>query len=147
MLEDIFHRGQSGDRNQGEVKTKKPTVEEAITAWENNHERNSEGNKIVRGVDGKPVEVVTVKSGKDSVWAFLVNGETREQFQIGGELQSMDVALGTLRFEQFINGNIFNAWYELKGIQRLDAQVSDANQGFVFGQPGTQPESLQVSFV
>ncbi len=124
-------------------KETKPTAEEAIEAWEKNlNGKNEEGYKIVRGMDGKPVEVIIVRRDENSVFAFLINGETREQFQIGGELQSIEQAFGNLRFQQFLDRNVFKSWYELKGIQALDAQVSRVHQGFVFGAPGPQPDQL-----
>jgi len=136
----------SCSKHQKEARATKPTVEEAIEAWENDAECNKEGCKIVRGKDGKPVEVVLVDGGERAVFAVLVNGNREETFQIGGEMQSMDQALGNLTFRQFLNENVFKDWYELKGIQRLDSQVTKRHQGFVFGLPGEQPDTFPVDF-
>ncbi len=116
----------------------KPSIGEAIRMWENDHGRNPEEYKIIRGLDGKPVEVVLVNGGTEPVFAIVVNG-TQEQFQIGGEMRPLEQVFGSLMFQQFLNADVFNGWYELKGIQRLDAQVSRTHQGFIFGQPGPQP--------
>lgn len=131
---------------EGSKTPKHPTAEEAIASWENDKERNPAGHKIVRGVDGKPVEVVLIRGGKEAIFAFLVNGEKQDQFQIGGQMRSLEQALGNLTLTQFINDNVFNGWYELIGIQRLDAQVSKAHQGFVRGLPGTKPDRFKVNF-
>jgi len=140
-LRKIFSR-----KTHGENKSVKPSIEEAISRWENDTDRNIEGYKIVRGLDSKPVEVVLEKSGKTPVFAIHINGKSREQFQISGEMQSLNQAMGNLTFEQFLKSNVFNGWYELRGIQRLDAQVNKTHQGFVFGLPGTQPDTFPVNF-
>lgn len=131
---------------KGNQETSLPTIEEAIKVWEENVERNPQGYKIVRGTDGRPVEIVLEKSGKTPTFAILVNGEKQEQFQIGGEMQPLEQALGNLTFKQFLKSNIFNGWYELRGVQRLDAKVGKMHQGFVFGMPGEQPTELPVRF-
>jgi len=137
---------QSGLKDQGEARVTKPTVEKAIEAWENDVECNKEGYKIARGKDGKQVEVVLVDGSERAVFAFLVNGNREEPFQIGGEMQSMDQALGNLTFRQFLNEDVFQCWYEIKGIKRFDAQVNENNQGFVFGLPGEEPDELPTNF-
>ena len=131
-------------RPAGETKQAKPPVEQAIAAWENDPEKNPEGYKIVRGRDGKPVEVILVKNREPAVFAVVVNG-TQEQFEFGGKMKSLEQAFGDLMLSQFINRNIFNGWVELKGIQRLDAQVSQKHQGFVFGAPGEVPVEYRVT--
>jgi hypothetical protein len=126
--------------------SKIPTVEEAIAAWETNKEKNPEGYKIVRGLNGKPVKVLGDGDDANPVFAIVVNGK-KEPFQIGqigGSMKSMEEVLGDLQFRQFINGDVFNGWYEIKGIQRLKARVSRHHQGFVFGKLGPKPKKFEV---
>lgn len=130
-------------RGQKQETRKLPSVEEAIAAWESDGKRNPEGNKIVRDLNGKPVEVVLVTAGNKPVFAIVVN-DTQEKFQIGGSMKSMEEVMGELQFRQFWKEDVFNRWYELKGVQRLDAQVNRNHQGFVFGLPGPQPLEMKV---
>lgn len=118
------------------------TAETAIEGWENDGKRNPEGYKIVRGLDGRPVEVIS--EGKPTInFAILVNGKS-EPFQIGGSMITLEQALGQLMFRQFLNGDVFNNWYELRGIQRLDVDVSPNHQGFVFGALSQTPDEFEV---
>lgn len=123
--------------------------EAAISKWENDIKHNKEGYKIVRGLDGKPVEIVLVEKSEkpfESIFAVFVNGKNREQFQINGTMQSMETALGNLRFEQFLTSNVFEGWYEIKGIKRFETFVQKMHEGFVFGLSGPQPDTLPVNF-
>lgn len=120
------------------------SVQEAITAWENDLNKNPKGNKIVRDLDGKPVEIILLKKAENPIFAVFANGKAVEQFQIGGEMQTIEQAFGGLRFEQFLNDDVFKTWYEIGGVQRLNAKVSKGHQGFVYGLPVTKPVSLQV---
>lgn len=52
----------------------KVAKEAAITAWENNPETNAENYKVVRGTDGRPVEII-MKDKRQA--AFVVNGTER----------------------------------------------------------------------
>lgn len=79
------------------------------------------------------------------MFAIVTNG-TQEKFQIGGQMQSIEEAMGKLSFQQFLNSNVFNVWYELKGVKRLDAQVNRNHQGFIFGLSGQQPLEMKVGF-
>lgn len=117
-------------------------AEAAIEGWENDGERNPEGYKIVRGLDGKPVEVIS-EGAHEGNFAILVNGK-KEQFQIGGSMRTLEQTLGQLMFQQFLNGDVFNNWYELEGIQRLDVDVSPNHQGFVFGTLSQTPDEFEV---
>lgn len=133
-----------GKKNQGETKGAQSPVEKAISVWESDPEKNQEEYKIIRGLDGKPVEVVLEKSGKNPIFAIRANGKNIEQFQIGGEMQTERSAFGNLILRHFIKRDIFDKWYDLKGVQHLDVKVGKKHQGFLFGLSGDHPEVLSV---
>lgn len=123
-----------------ETRKAKPSTEEAIKAWENDAEMNPERHKIVRGADGKPVEIVT--QGRDT-FAFLING-SRRPLPEGSLIDALSQALGQLEFQQFLHGNVFDGTYELKGVQRLDANVGNDHQGFLSGVPTSPRDTFTV---
>ncbi len=121
-----------------------PTVEEAIAAWEADKERNPDAYKILRGIDGKPVEITYDGNDGKTVFAITVNGK-KELFQMGFLMKSIGKVFGDLEFRQFITDDVFNGWYEIKGVQRLEAQVGRYHQGFVFGILGPKPDRMKVA--
>lgn len=48
--------------------------EAAIKIWEQDKENNPEGNKVVRGDDGLPVEILETKSASGLSYSMLLNG-------------------------------------------------------------------------
>ncbi len=140
-------KGKGQPHGENKAQAKKLTVEEAISAWENDRTGNPEGYKVARGTDGRPVEVVIIKSGVKPVWGIHVNGKNDNdfQFQIGGSMRTMEEALGNLQFAEWVGDDVLNGWYDLKGVKIIKAEgLSKAHQGFVFGLPGAKPEILKV---
>lgn len=110
------------------------TVEEAVQAWESNKDgSNPDGFRIVRGTDGKPIEVLNERGGAEPVLAILVNGMRCQHFQVKGDMQSLEQALRNLEIQQNLLHDVFDRSYIPIGIQHLNAQVREDHQGFICG--------------
>lgn len=129
-----------GSNLDNETKTK-PTIEEAIQAWENDPKKNADGYKIVRGTDGLPVEILYKSSGK---YAIKVNA-TETPF----EADQIDLVISNLKLKQWMNGNVFDQYYEKNGLQQFkNVDGLDPNHyAFVFGTPAQPPENFSVTLV
>lgn len=139
LIERLSNRGKNPETthalpsvNTEEIKPDKLSVEEAIKEWENNPELNKDGDRIVRGADTKPVEVLICDGYRYSI---LVNGK-EIPVPVGNKpSEGLSRIMGLLTVQHLFVNDVFDQPYELRGIQILAAQVSNRHQGFLYGRP------------
>lgn len=110
--------------------------ETAITSWENDLERNAEKLKVVRGADGRPVEIVMEDQRQA---AFLVNGQEKP-FDVSNLLGgSLNDPIPSLCLE----GKLQQA-YEVKIVKRLYFGSDEIPFNLLAGIPAGSPAGLIV---
>lgn len=125
---------------RGETKQLKPSLETAITAWESDPEKNPGGYRIVRGANGKPVEIRLEKR----LSTYLLNGK-KKPLQQDGINNPISLLITRLHAEQFFGRSVTDHFYEIKGTHVFSHVDSGKGLvGFLYGLPIEKPMVMHV---